>query len=167
MDANELAALRLNPGQEATLYPSRLKWILIILFFSLGVVVGPVMAIKDHDPMGWVAFFVSAAFIGFAIFHLASGRNYLRLTPAQLSVRTTFRQYDVPWTNIGDVGVILFRRNVMVAFNYRQVPPESAKRAAQNRRATKYDELVPETYGLDAEELAKLIASRRDARSAT
>ncbi len=165
MDANELAALRLNPAQEATLYPSRMKWILIILFFSLGVVIGPIMAIKDHDPMGWVVFFVCDAFVAFALFHLASGRNYLRLTRAGLSVRTTFNQYDVPWNNIGDVGVILFRRNVMVAFNYRQVPPEKEKRASQNRRFTNYEELVPETYGLDAEELAKLIAARRDASS--
>lgn len=163
MDKNELAALRMNPRQEVTLRPGKAKWWAILLICAGAAIIGAVMALKDHDAHGWVVLVVFGVLASFAARQLFSSKNYLRLTATGLEVRSLLRSYDARWDDIGNIGVVYYRRNVIVAFDYLSPNSGDAKRRKQNKAALKYEEAIPETYGLDGNELAELLASRRDA----
>src|SRR5438128_1257000 len=118
MDKNELAALRMNPQQEVTLRPSKVKWGCILVFCAGGAGIGAIMAVKDKDPHGWVVLVVLGLLAVFPLLHLFSGKSYLRLTATGIEVRSLFRSYGAVWSDIGNIGVIYYRKNVLVAFDY-------------------------------------------------
>jgi len=163
MDANELAALRLNPQQEVTLRPSKAKWGCIFAICAGAAVMGTIMAIKDHEANGWMVLVIFGMMAVLAARQLFSSNIYLRLTATGLEMRGPFQKFDARYDDIGNIGVIYYRRNTNVAFDYRSPTSGNAKRRKQNKAVTGYDEIIPETYGLNAQDLAELLASRRDA----
>src|SRR5437868_2007762 len=122
MSPDEFAALKLNPSQEVTLYPSRAKWIGIFLLMALFAVAALAAAIREHDPKAWVGGLVCAALAAFSLYQLFSKKNFLQLAAHGMHVRSLLLKYDVDWNNVGDVGVVYYRRNIVVTFNYRNAP---------------------------------------------
>jgi hypothetical protein len=162
MDANELAVLKMNPTQAVTLRPGRAKWILLFLTTSAFALLGGFIGVSEGELPGYACFLIFGVLAAFSLYQLTSKNIFLELTGTGMRVSSLLRKFEVAWTNVGDIGVVLFRRNIHVVFNYRQRPAEAATRIKQNQSTVHYDEVIPETYGLDAKELAELIASRRD-----
>ena len=162
MDESTRAALRNNPLQEITLYPSRTKWILLSVVCGLFALLGFVIGVTG-DAHGWIVAAIFGSLTAYSIWHLNSRSNYLRLTPTGFEVRAPMRKYDVRWNEIADFGAVIWRRNLFVVFNFNNPTSGDAKRRAQNRRVLSYDEMIPETYGLSVEELAEILELRRRA----
>src|SRR4051812_24606928 len=127
MDENTRAALRNNPRQEITLYPSRGKWWLIGITCGIFAAIGVAVALGG-DAHGWIVAVIFGALTAYSIWHLVSQRSYMRLTADGFEVRTALNSYTVRWSEIAGFGGVRWRNNLFVVFNFNNPTSGNAKR---------------------------------------
>lgn len=151
------------------LHPSRRKHVLFLGLSLVFVGTGLAMGLSGgaRSGIGWfsVAFFGLGA-LTFAA-NLIPGSSCLVLETEGFSARTLWRNQFVPWEAVEEFGVIVIAGNQMVAWTFAPGRPEAATASARSSYAfCGYHASLPDTYGMDAGELALVMEAWRAAREA-
>jgi hypothetical protein len=101
-----------------------------------------------------VAFFGTGCLI--SIIALLPGAAELTLDGEGFVMRNLFRRFSFRWRDVGDFAAVQISMQKAVAFNQHS-PPERAL-AAMNVMLVGHNSALPDTYGLTAEDLARLMA---------
>jgi hypothetical protein len=146
-------------GDILVLRPRRLKMALYGALTAAFAVIGVAM-IRDGDRGGWFV----AGFGGVcALFFLAlllPGAADLRLTRDGFRIRSLWRTHFTPWSAVAGFGVARVGGRRLVVFNFIDV---NARRGARFARIlTGVEAALPDTYGMSAENLARLMSAWRE-----
>jgi hypothetical protein len=149
-----------NQHAKLVLRPSRRKWGAILLFVGLIGILGLLM-IRDGRAIGWLNIAVAVPLIPFICWVMTTRRMHLRLNASGFAFGTLRKQYMYSWSEIESFGVAEFASNRWVCFVFAPGYRTEAKVRAINQDFGGFDRFLPETYGMRAEELAKLLESWR------
>lgn len=145
---------------EVTLRAKKLKYIIILLILLLFLIIG-IMLVLDGELIGWalVIFLGTFAFLDGMV--LCSSYPYAVLTPEGYTICGTLRSSSAKWTDFKDARARwhYIGRAVMVKYS------ESCKGSALGKavRALSFDlAVIPETFGLKAEDFAELMNKMRE-----
>jgi hypothetical protein len=108
--------------------------------------------------VGWISVVFFGAGVPIAGIHLfVPSRSYMELSNKGFTICTFFRKYFYRWDEISNIGVGVISFNKMVLFNF----SEKFKRAKGTRKVLRFisgaEAGFHDTFGLKAEELAKLM----------
>jgi hypothetical protein len=144
------------PGP-VTIYPSRKKWLLVFAI-SIAFTAGGTWMIASCDASGWfvLVFFGLGAIVAAAA--LLPGAGALMLDSDGFEVTNLFRHHRSHWQDTG--GFLAARippaRHLMVVYDD---ATQSAKNLAKiNTAIVGRNAGLPDTYGLSADDLARLMA---------
>ena len=128
----------------------------------LAFVAGSILMIRKGERMGWLC----AAFFGLGIpvflLQLWPKSSFLTVTEEGMEFCSLFRRSKVRWGDISEFGVTTIRQhglpvNRMVAFNYSAEYNRAAKARSVAKVLSGFEGALPDTYGMDAEELAQVL----------
>jgi hypothetical protein len=143
---------------ELILYPTRTKWLLVLLvcaaFLAFALLMSP-----ERQIISWVSI------VGFGLGGLVSivallpGSSYLRLSRQGYEQRAFFRTSKQSWQHIErfQARKLPTGLNRFVGFNFDLDYPRNVTARRVNRSLTGADAGLADTYGLSADELAKLM----------
>lgn len=142
-----------------TFYPKRTQAILLLLVSSAFVAAG-IFIVVEGDWKGLICagFFGLCALVGAV--QLLPGSAFLKLTSEGLEYASLFRNHRIPWTAITEIGVCHIRASglvvrKMVGFNFDPAFTVGARALSQSLSG--FEGALPDTYGMKAEDLAKLL----------
>lgn len=158
-DAADLLARFPGP---VVLYPSRDRYTFLMLGCLIFILLGGANVGLGHPALGW--FLIASSGLGFVLFAstLLPGAYAFKLDRAGFEFTIWFRRGKVRWQDAADFTVVAASSTMMVVFNHagRKVGPLNGvmeRALAKGRNA-----LVPDTYGLRAEDLAELLSRWRE-----
>jgi hypothetical protein len=157
MDADTLLAGFPGP---VVLRPSRRKWLLVLLCCAGFVAIGVWMVLQGQS-WGWfeVIFFGIGATASWAL--LLPGAAGLRLDANGFEVVQYFRRYRTSWPNASSfVPVKIPPANVLFV-GYDDASIKDGSIAEMNRSIAGRDAVIPDTFGLSADDLASLMTRWR------
>jgi hypothetical protein len=158
MDASTIAALKHNPSQTITLYPGKATWTLMLLFFIAAVAVG-VLMIRDGEPIGWLMVLFFGLGIPVSLLQFTERGNYLQLDPDSFTIGSTWRKTTIAWRDVEEIRTVKIRRTRNVGYLLHGEPASRLARA--NRAMAGIDGMLPDNFGVDVDELAKIFEQRR------
>jgi hypothetical protein len=158
MDASTTAALKHNPSQSITLYPSKVKWTLMLLFFSAAIVVGVVM-IRRGEPIGWLMVLFFGLGIPVSLLQFTGRGNYLQLNPDSFTIGSTWRKTTIAWRDVEEIRTVKIRRIRNVGYLLHGEP--ASRLARSNRAMAGIDGMLPDNFGIDVDELRAIFEQRR------
>ena len=139
------------------LYPSRLKMVLFLLM-TLTFTAGGIWAVHDHaGSWAWPSTFFFG--LGSAVFviQMFPGAAYLRLTHEGFEMCSLFRAGRFKWTDVEAFRPATIGRNPMVVFNFSSTYKRNPNARLVARSLAGVEAGLPDTYGLGAKKLAKLL----------
>jgi hypothetical protein len=143
------------PGP-VTLYPSRKKWLLILLISAM-FTAGGFWMVAERAPKGWYVLIFFAACLIVAVVMLLPGAGDLVLDRDGFQITSLFRSHRVRWQNAKGFEPISipYSNQRMVGFD-----DAAAGRtlAALNTAIAGHNAALPDTYGFSVDELAQLMA---------
>lgn len=158
MDASTIAALKHNPGQTITLYPSKAKWTLMLLFFIAAVAVGVVM-VRRGEPIGWLMVFFFGLGIPMSLLQFTGRGSSLKLDRDSFTIGSTWRSTTIAWRDVEEVRTVRLRRQRFVGYLLRGEPASALARA--NRVMAGVDGMLPDNFGIGVEQLRGIFEQRR------
>jgi hypothetical protein len=169
------AAHNVSPNSDQLLLrPSKWKWTLLLLasiaFVATGIwminVGGPMSQapVGDARFWGWATAIFFGLGIPISLVQLFSSRTYLSLTPEGFTMGTLWGSRTNRWADVTSFvsEVITYRpwplRPLkMVRFDYSSPSSTRPKLRAFARAVSGHDAVLPDTYGMRAEDLAELM----------
>jgi hypothetical protein len=162
MDASNpsstVAALKHNPSQTITLYPSKVKWTLMLFFFIAAAAVGVIM-IRDREPIGWLLVLFFGLGIPASLLQFTGRGASLRLDRDSFTIGSTWRSTTIAWRDIESIRTVKIRRTRFVGYLLHGEPASTLARA--NRAMAGVDGMLPDNFGIDVEELREIFEQRR------
>ncbi len=148
------------PGP-VTLHPSRIKF-LILLAGSLGFSVGGYYMVRDGASGGWfvLGFFGLCTLI--SVMLTLPGASGLTLDRDGFRVSSMYRRAHTRWRDAGGFITSGLPPSGYVMVVYDDATIRSGKLAAANIKLTGRNSGLPNTYGLEADELAELMVAWRE-----
>jgi hypothetical protein len=148
------------PGP-VTLFPSRKKWVLVFLVGAL-FAVGGILMIRDGDSSGW---FVAGFFGVVAVTSLAvmlPGAGDLTLDRDGFAAKSLFRGYRTRWVDTQgfESSAIPPSHQRLVVYDDLTQTPRTLTRI--NVSITGRNAALGDTYGLSADDLARLMTAWRE-----
>ena len=142
-------------AENLVLRPSKRKWVLVaigsFLFTALGFFLMPEVGL-----FGWVlVLFFGACFI-VAVLGFVPGASYLKLMPDGFVHCSLWRKNRFRWRDVKDFHVIYMRGHPMIVFDVSGLERVSIM-AGLSRFVSGADAALSDTYGLKADDLAKLM----------
>jgi len=149
------------------LRPSPWKWALIgLVFLALAVGMALLYAASPQESSGESLLLVGSLVGFFGLGALASfwmllpNSAYLLLTPAGFTIRTLLKRKEYRWREVEEFHAATFRGTPWVVFTLSREGkvnlPETSLRGL-NKALSEGDDNLPDTYGMNAEELAELM----------
>jgi len=141
-----------------TLYPSKHKTALFLIWCLLFTIVGFVMVAK-HQPAGWYVLLVSA-FGGLILLAvLLPGSTYLLISESGFETKTLFKRQFYPWRDTLDFvpGKHFGLKTVFIVGNLRV----NFKNKDNNDLRISFPKPLPDTYGKSPEELARILSDSK------
>jgi hypothetical protein len=162
-DAGLDAVLTRFPGPVA-LYPSRRKWALVLIGCGL-FAAGGVWMIEDKNPWGWfvlIFFFIGAVVAAAA---LMPGAGALTLDGSGFEIKNLFRRRRMRWQDATDfeAAVIPPAGTKLVVFN--DIKTKDQAISNLNAAIAGRNGALPDTYGLSADDLARVMTRWRERAS--
>jgi hypothetical protein len=147
------------PGP-AALYPSRRKWLLVFAGCALFVAGGAGM-IASGEQTGWFVLIVFGLFAATAAVMLLPGAGSLTLDGEGFETVSLFRRRRARWQDVTEFKVVRIPPSMqrMVVYDDRTLTGGIAK---LNAAIAGKGAGLPDTYGLSADEIARLMSSWRD-----
>lgn len=148
-----------NDSKTLTLYPSK-KSLFLNLFISVIFVLGGIYMIQAGEPpilLWWVDVILFG--LGFIILciQLLPGSSYLKLSSEGFETKNLFKSHLTKWSDVEKFGHQKIGSKDMVVLMY----VESYKGAEKTRKfsnaLTGIDGALPDSYGMDIEDLADLL----------
>lgn len=140
-----------------TLRPSRVRW-LLLLIVAVALSSTAVWAMADFFPaMRWVVgiFFGVAAVI--ALLNVIGVASRLDLGRDGFTCVTLFRSFTRKWTDCSTFDPVRVGVNKFVGFTSAEDDAAKPRLASANKHMIGHSGMLPDTYGLSAEELAALM----------
>jgi hypothetical protein len=147
------------PGP-VTLYPSRKKWLLLLLGGCL-FTFGGFWMVSDAEPWGWFVLLFFAAGTIVSVVMLLPGASGVTLDVDGFLVTSLYRRHRSRWRDVtGFVPVsIPYSRQKLVAFDDATITGGIAKMSVD---ISGHNAALPDTYGLSVDDLAQLMTHWRD-----
>ncbi len=148
------------PGP-VTLYPSRKKWLLVLLIGAL-FTAGGFWMVADAAPSGWfvLAFFALVSIV--AALMLLPGAGALMLNGDGFRVTSLFRNFGSRWHEVTRFEFVSIPPSFQKMVAYDDINVAGGKMAKLNVAISGHHAALPDTYGLSADDLARLMAQWRD-----
>ena len=147
------------PGP-VTLYPSRKKWLLILVIGAVFTMVGAGM-VMDGASGGWVAlvFFTVVTIVATGMF--LPGVAALTLDGDGFQVVSLFRCHRSRWRDVNgfEFVAISFTSQMLVAYDDSDAAGRTM--ASLNTALAGHNSALPDTYGLAGDDLARLLMQWR------
>ena len=141
-----------------TLYPSKRKTTLFLVWSLLFTIIGFVMVAKQQ-PMGWYVLLVSAfgGLVLLAVF--LPGSTYLMISEHGFETKTLFKRQFYPWSDTLDFipGKHFGLKTVFIVGNLRV----NFKNTESSDLRISFPKPLPDTYGKTPEELARLLSDSK------
>jgi hypothetical protein len=154
-DKNAEAILRTFPGP-LTLYPSRRKWILMLLGGAVFDAIGIAM-VADGESWGWFGLiFFGLCTIGAAVM-LLPGAASLELDRDGFQATTLFRHHRTRWRDATGFEPVSIPPSMQKMVAYDDVNAASRALANLNVAIASHNSALPDTYGLSAADLARVM----------
>ncbi len=138
------------------LKPKKLKTLGLLLISILFVTAG--FFIKDNKPfIAWSSILFFGLGIIVFLIQLLPNSSYLKLTSKGFEIRNLYKSHFTSWSDIESFTTGIIGTNKMVMFNYSKEHNKhsSGKKVARNLSGSEGG--LPNTYGMKAEDLAKLL----------
>lgn len=158
------------PRLPITLNPSPRKWLLVL---AISVALGAGGVIMLHDPanspawQAWcvIGFFGLCALV--SALQLVPGVSRLQLDAQGFEMRALFRRHRTLWKDVVGFGVLGHSpaRGVWVGWNYRPGCGPASRLRKFNFDNFGFEAQLPDTYGMEPDELVELLESIRSHRS--
>ncbi|HYG33362.1 MAG TPA: hypothetical protein VEC99_01180 [Clostridia bacterium] len=148
-------------SEELVLKPSPTKWFWMTTGFFVGGVVSISMFVQ-HEWLGWVFFPLMACGTVFSASVPFLNRMHLRLSPSDFTFGTLKRRYKYRWSDIASfLSLSIGSQLRTVGFDFS--PSFSGEQEVRrfNQEFSGFDRFLPDTYGMQPLELAKLLESWR------
>src|SRR5689334_10910690 len=141
------------------LKPGRSKLAALLFLTALVAAIGVGIAM-DGNVAGWalVAGVLALAVVSWRL--LTSARLDLRLNQSGFAFGTPLRRHAFSWCDVQSFGVAGFGPNCVVAMSFAS-GVALGRKARLCRRLAGFDRLLTDSYGLPADELARLLESWR------
>jgi hypothetical protein len=138
------------------LRPSKIK-VGLILALCLAFTVGGGWMIHGHRRGGWFAAIVFGLGSLICALQLLPGSSYLLLEPDGFTVRTLYRSQKYGWAEVERFGVTRIGGNKTVAFDFSRRYERWRMGRQVAAGISGYEGMLPDTYGMKAEQLAGLL----------
>jgi hypothetical protein len=148
------------PGP-ATLYPSRMKWLLVLLIGVLFAVVGYWM-VSDGDRRSWFVLVFFAAVSIVAAVMLLPGAGGLTLDRNGFRATSLFRSSSSRWQDVTGFEPASIPPSLQKLVVYDDINLTGRKIANLNVALVGRNAALPDTYGLSPDDLARLMMLWRD-----
>jgi hypothetical protein len=148
------------PGP-ATLYPSRRKWLLVFAGCAL-FAVGGFWMIKDGDLRGWFVLIFFGLGVLVAAAAMLPGAGALTLDAEGFEARNLFRRYSTRWQDTAGFQAARIPPAQQKLVVYDDVTQSTKSIAQINVGIVGRNAALPDTYGLTADDLARLMAQWRE-----
>ena len=153
-----------------TLFPSRLKWVGVLLgslaFVALGVFLLRDATTSEIWDVCTIVLFGLGVVIAFV--NLMPGASYLRLDRNGFEMRSLYRTHATAWADVAGFGIMSIptARKKMVGWNYVAGRGKPSRLRKFNLERFGFEAALPDTYGMDIADLVELLESiRAQARS--
>jgi len=155
-DAQVEAVLQRFPGP-VTLYRSRRKWLLVLLVGLVLTAIGIGMIADDNGAWGWIV----VIFFGFgsviAALSLLPGAGALVLEREGFVTGSLFRRQRVPWQDANKFEAVEIPPSMLKMVVFDQQSTANRTLAKLNAAIAGHNGYLPDTYGLSADALARLM----------
>src|SRR5262245_24346187 len=154
-DAQVEAVLQRFPGP-VTLYRSRRKWLLVLLSGLVLTAIGVGMIADNDDPWGWIVLI----FFGFGSVIAAlsmAGAGALVLERDGFATGSLFRRQRVPWQDANEFEAVEIPPSMLRMVVFEQQSTANRTLAKLNAAIAGHNGYLPDTYGLSADALARLM----------
>lgn len=150
------------PPLPFTLYSKKSKS-LVLLFACIAFMAGSIMIINEGRIIGWVG----AVFFGLCIpllaIQLYSGRSFLTVSEDGIEFCSLLRRCKLRWSDISKIGTYTIKHHGMpiitlVGINFSDEYRLSSRMRAVSKALAGFEDGLPDTYGLRADELAYLLS---------
>jgi hypothetical protein len=160
-DAQVEAVLQRFPGP-VTLYRSRRKWLLVLLGCLVFTLAGIGMIADNNDPWGWF----TLIFFGFgsmiAALSLLPGAGALTLERDGFVTGSLFRRQRVSWQDANEFAAVEIPPSMLKMVVFDQQSTANRTLAKLNAAIAGHNGYLPDTYGLSADALARLMTLWRE-----
>lgn len=138
------------------LKPSLLKRLGLLAICSLFVTIG-IFLVEDNSFLAWsTIIFFGLGVLVFSI-HLLPNSSYLILSHEGFEVRNLYRSYFTKWSEVKRFTVGTSGKTKMVQFNYSSGHKKQSKGKLISRLLSGSEGGLPDTYGMKADQLARLM----------
>lgn len=145
---------------EMILFPSRLKYSSLVAIGLIGIAIS-VLILSEDNWFGWVCLPFSSACVLVSIWAMLSPRFRLYLDSSGLSYATMKKDYAYEWRDIAWFSTVRLATTDYVSFGFAPGFDGDVRIREVNQRFGGFDRFLPDTYGLRADELAKLLEEWR------
>ena len=154
------AILSRFPGP-VTLYPSRKKWLFVLLTGGV-LTFGGYLMISDGESSGWfvLVFFAAVAIV--AVMMLLPGAGGLTLDRNGFRGTSLFRSFSSRWQDVRDFEPVSIPPSLQTLVGYDDLNLAEKKIAKLSVAIAGHNAALPDTYGLSADDLARLMMLWQD-----
>jgi hypothetical protein len=150
--------------ESLTLRPRKLTLILLLLGGLMFVVAGIFMA-REGNWMGYACIAFFGLVIPLSIIQMLPGSAYLKLDTEGFTIRHVFRTRFIPWSWVDEFLVIninpmSFAKMKRVGVNFLHPEGQTSVYREISKGLSGSEDMLPDTYGKKAEELAALLNAR-------
>ena len=155
----------MNQIPERTLYPSRAKFIFLLLVFLLFTVCGILVA-NAGEQWGHLVYLICGLSSAACVLIMVKQTNYLRLGDNEFEIATLARKRRIKWDDVDSFGLVSVYMGklgywTLIGWDYKKgvsAPPLAILGSTtQSKRAVGKEDTLPDTYGMKAKDLLSLM----------
>ena len=161
----------MNQIPERTLYPSRAKFIFLLLVCLLFTVCGILVA-NAGEQWGHLVYLICGLSSAACVLIMRKQTNYLRLGDNEFEIATLARKRRIKWEDVDSFGIVsvdIYNGGywTLIGWDYKKgvsAPPLAILGSrTHSKRVVGKEDTLPDTYGMKAKDLLSLMNEYLDA----
>ena len=155
----------MNQIPECTLYPSRAKFIFLLLVFLL-FTLGGIQAASAGEQWGHLVYLICGLSSAACVLIMRKQTNYLKLGDNEFEIATLAGKRRIKWEDVDSFGLAsVYMRNLgywtLIGWDYKKgvsAPPLAILGSTtQSKWVVGKEDTLPDTYGMKAKDLLSLM----------
>ena len=156
---------------ERTLYPSRAKFVFLLLVCLL-FTLGGIQVASAGEQWGHLAYLIFGLSSAACVLIMRNQTNYLKLGDNEFEIATLARKRRIKWEDVDSFGLAsVYMRNLgywtLIGWDYKKgvsAPPLAILGSStHSKRVVGKEDTLPDTYGMKAKDLLSLMNEYLDA----